>query len=101
VWLAGGIVASYVRGGQPISPRGIYGRLPVQRLNADLQARLGEPCDIRIGHDGTLAAAGLAQPRPPAAVIVVGTYLGSGFAPRPDTLLPLAPDFRTHVPAGN
>lgn len=86
-------VASYVRGGQPISPRGLYGRLPVQRLVAEVQAGAGERFDVRMGHDGTLAAAGLPAPGASAGVIVVGTYLGSGFPPPPDTLLPLAPDF--------
>ena len=86
-------LASYVRGGQPISPRGLYGRLPVQRLVTEVRARAGERFDVALGHDGTLAAAGLPAPGPNAAVIVVGTYLGSGFPPRPDTLLPLATDF--------
>jgi hypothetical protein len=86
-------LASYVRGGQPISPRGVYGRLPVQRLVAQVQARAGERFELRLGHDGTLAAAGLPSPGPRAGVIVVGTYLGSGFPPSPDTLLPLAPEF--------
>ena len=86
-------VASYVRGGQPISPRGLYGRLPVQRLLAEVRARAGDPFDVRLGHDGTLAAAGLPAPGASAGVIVVGTYLGSGFPPPPDTLLHVASDF--------
>jgi hypothetical protein len=86
-------LASYVRGGQPISPRGLYGRLPVQRLVGHVKARTGEPFDVRLGHDGTLAAAGLPELGPGDGVIVVGTYLGSGFPPPPDRLLPLAPDF--------
>ena len=86
-------LASYVRGGQPISPRGLYGRLPLQRLMAEVKVRAGDQFDVRLGHDGTLAAAGLRAPGPRAGVIVVGTYLGSGFPPPPDRLLPVAPDF--------
>jgi hypothetical protein len=76
-------VASYVRGGQPWDPRGLYAPL-----------RLRPPGGVQsYVHDGTAAARGLRAPGQAAALILLGTSLGVGFPPPPASLVPLASDF--------
>ena len=48
----------------------------------------------RLGHDGTLAACGILPQSRPAAVIMLGTALGVGFAPPADSLRPPSARFR-------
>lgn len=88
-------IASYVdEHGQPlVTQRGIY--MNLARLTGDVggalsQAvsdRLGQPVTIRLLHDGTAAALYYA-PRQHAAVLMIGTALGSGYpVPRPNLAL--------------
>jgi len=74
-------VAAYLRDGEPADRHGAYGALRSHHL-----AR--RPIWI---HDGT--AAGRAVPsRTRTAVVMLGTAIGVGFAPDPDTVAPAADD---------
>lgn len=93
-------VAAYVdEHGQPrLSQSGIY--MPLARLTPDVPAafsqavseRLHTPVEVRLLHDGTAAALAYA-PLEQAAVIMLGTALGSGYpVARPElTLHPVSP----------
>lgn len=89
-------VAAYLNDGQPrAEDRYCYGRLGrlssnLRRLLADeLAVALGEPVEVVLQHDGSAAAAVVAG-RPRAAVIMLGTALGIGFAPEAGDWRPLA-----------
>lgn len=94
-------IGSYVRDGQLLSgPRDTYGLLNLWPGRSDvwlselLSKRLGQRASIAFSHDGTTAArvfAGQAH----TAVIMLGTWLGVGFAPEDASgLRAMAPDFR-------
>jgi len=88
-------IACYTRAGRPLDRRGTYaplGRLPLGAIAAAVAARTGQPMQVRFVHDGTAAARALAGHRP-SALIVLGTYLGVGFPPAAEQVLPLAADF--------
>jgi len=88
-------IACYTRDGRPLDRRGTYaplGRLPLGVISAAVAERTGQPLRLRFVHDGTAAARALAGQRP-AALIVLGTYLGVGFPPPAEQVLPLADDF--------
>ncbi len=79
-------IASYVRDGRPYDTRSLYA--PV---TADAIAHAAG-IDVQLEHDGTSAARGVV-PTAAAAVILLGTSLGIGFAPPAQTLIPLADRF--------
>lgn len=91
-------IASYITDGQPL-PRqgGPYAQLHRLSGNAarwmarQVSQRLGRPLDVELIHDGTAAARTYAGSD--AAVIMLGTALGVGFAPPLGSLCPLAHDF--------
>ena len=88
-------IACYTRDGRPLDRRGTYaplGRLPLGVITAAVAERTGQPLRLRFVHDGTTAARALAGHRP-SALIVLGTYLGVGFLPPAEQVLPLAADF--------
>ena len=99
-------VASYVdRGGRIVSDGvSLYsplGALEPAAVERALRLRTGiQPLRLRVVHDGTAAAGGVVPTVPAAAVIMLGTSLGVGFAPPPDHLRPLAADFGVVDPAG-
>jgi predicted NBD/HSP70 family sugar kinase len=88
-------IACYTHAGRPLDRRGTYaplGRLPLEVIAAAVSERTGQPLRLRFVHDGTLAARVLAGHRP-SALIVLGTYVGVGFPPAAEQVLPLAADF--------
>jgi len=92
-------LACYVQKGRPLDRRGTYSPLagvPVSELEDRLKARSASASamDVRVSfvHDGTAAARALATDEP-AAVIMLGTYLGVGFAPAANSVIPISPAF--------
>lgn len=93
-------IACYLRDGQPLAYDAGYASLRLLSDNAArylseaVSARVGSEVHVMLSHDGTTAARVFAgQPR--TAVIMLGTWLGAGFAPEDASgLRPLAPDFR-------
>ena len=92
-------LAAYMRDGQPLTSQGgVYAALSALGSNlatllaAGLGAAIDRPCAVTLLHDGTAAARAYAG-RSRAAVILLGTSLGGGFAPPAEGLAPLAPDF--------
>jgi hypothetical protein len=92
-------VATYVRDGHPLPGQGgLYG--PLHALDGSAAAwltreagdRLGRPLAVSLLHDGTAAAqaAGDAEHR---AILMLGTALGVGFAPRQAPSRALSPLF--------
>jgi hypothetical protein len=88
-------MATYLENAWPLDRWSLYaplGRLSQEALHEALRDRGGAPLNLTFVHDGTIAARGVrAQGR--AAAIVMGTALGVGFAPPPETLVPFAADF--------
>jgi hypothetical protein len=93
-------IGSYIRDGQMLSSRyqtyGMLDLLPARQevwLSEVLSHRIGAMARVTLSHDGTTAArvfAGQAH----TAVIMLGTWLGVGFAPEDASRLrPLARDF--------
>ncbi|HEY8599389.1 MAG TPA: hypothetical protein VIL85_13210, partial [Thermomicrobiales bacterium] len=92
-------LAAYVRDGQPLTSRGgVYAALNTLSPNlarwlADrLSDAIGRPIAVTLLHDSSTAARAYAG-TPRAAVILLGTSLGGGFAPPAAEFIPLAPDF--------
>ena len=93
-------VAAYVdKRGQPLATQGgIYMQLATltedipAALSQTVTERLGKPVEVKLIHDGTAAALHF-TPTENAAVIMLGTALGSGYpVPRLDQLLcPVSP----------
>jgi hypothetical protein len=95
-------IAAYVdKHGQPLAAQsGIY--MQLARLTSNLPAalsqtvseRIGKAVEVRILHDGT-AAALVYAPLEQAAIMMIGTALGSGYpVDRPNLpLRPVSPDF--------
>jgi hypothetical protein len=84
-------VASYVIGSRPVAA-GASRYLPLSEtdsaaLDDELVRRTDQPVHICFVHDGTAAARGLIDPGHRAAVIMLGTTLGVGFAPAAAGLL--------------
>ena len=77
-------IASYVANDRPIGRYGLYS--PLAALNG---FRLS---GVTFVHDGTAAARAIATDKT-AAVIMLGTALGVGFASSSSTLVPLSPTF--------
>jgi hypothetical protein len=92
-------IACYVRDGQPLAYDAGYASLRLLSDNAAhylsqaVSAAVGSEVNVSLAHDGTTAARVVAgQPR--TAVIMLGTWLGVGFAPEDASgLRPLAPAF--------
>ena len=61
-------------------------------LSEAVSRQAGEHIEVRLVHDGTAAARVLAGEQG-AAAIMLGTWLGVGFAPPADTVLKLSPGF--------
>ena len=92
-------IASYVRNGSPYPGNpGLYGPLAAlahnleQWLSDAVSRRLGSPVSVSLLHDGTAAGRAFAG-SPNTAVIMLGTFLGSGFAPTAPDFIPLSPRF--------
>lgn len=80
-------MASYIAGNHPIErPGGVYGALHSVAdnlgswLGRQLAIQIGRALEVTLLHDGT-AAARVYAAEPDSAVIMLGTALGSGFAP--------------------
>ena len=88
-------LASYLdRRGNPADTHSLYAALQPMQLQHAVRQRTGRrSVRVRLTHDGTAAAYGVIPATTPAAVIVLGTALGVGFAPPPDYLRPLAANF--------
>jgi hypothetical protein len=94
-------VAAYIRAGRPESGPGrdtgayALGQISTN-ITAWFAARIGEACGMKVqfrfAHDGAAAACALAG-QPHAAVIMLGTSLGIGFAPPAPLFRPLSIDF--------
>jgi hypothetical protein len=92
-------IACYLRDGQPLNYDAGYASLRLLSHNAAgylsraVSTAVGTEVTVTLSHDGTTAArvfAGL----PHTAVVMLGTWLGVGFAPEDASgLRPLAPDF--------
>lgn len=86
-------LASYIEDGQPVSDAG-YGLLRL--LSSDvtgyfqeiLSLKLGQSVRVRLLHDGSAAATAIAH-EPDAAIIMLGTALGSGFPPLETAIRPV------------
>jgi hypothetical protein len=76
-------IASYVHDGHPFDTRSIYARLTSEAFAHE----------VRLEHDGTAAARGVQPTVAPAAVILLGTSLGVGFAPSADRVIPFGGGF--------
>jgi len=96
-------IASYVQDGQPPNYDAGYASLRLLSDNAGrylsraASQAIGSEVRFTLSHDGTSAARVFAgQPR--TAVIMLGTWLGVGFAPEDATgLRPIAPDFEVAI----
>lgn len=103
-------VASYLKDGHPVQyagrNMGIYSWLNAlaEDLPAWFSERISAACGrqvrLEFAHDGDAAAAALAG-QPGAAVIMLGSALGVGFAPPGDRFRPLAPDFKVILPGAD
>lgn len=89
-------IASYVRDGQPLPRQGgphaaLHTLAPnlARWLAGRLGARLGRAVELLLIHDGTAAGRAIAGGEE-AAVIMLGTALGSGFPPRDRAQRPVA-----------
>jgi hypothetical protein len=65
-------------------------------LSEVVSREIGTDVDIALLHDGTAAARVFAG-QPHTAVLMLGTWLGVGFAPPVDSLTPLSPAFEVEV----
>jgi hypothetical protein len=87
-------IASYVIGSRPVAA-GASRYLPLSEtdsaaLDAELVRRTNQAVHISFVHDGTAAARGLINPGGRAAVIMLGTTLGVGFAGPAVGVLPVS-----------
>lgn len=88
-------IASYVARRRPVTTgpslyQPLSGMDP-QVLDQELRRRTKEDVHLCFLHDGTAAAQGLAHPHGRAAVILLGTALGVGFAASGGAWLPVSP----------
>jgi hypothetical protein len=91
-------IANYARQCQlasdnPYGQLNVLGMNPCHLLSDAISQQIGCPITLEFVHDGTAAAktyAGASN----TAVITVGTSLGMGFPPPPQSLIPLSSDFR-------
>jgi hypothetical protein len=92
-------LACYIRGNHPLNYPGA-GYMSLRHLSPSAGEFLGRPVSARLGrdvrlsllHDGTAAARVFAG-EPSSAVLMLGTWLGVGFAPVEHQLTSIAPAF--------
>jgi hypothetical protein len=85
-------LATYLWRGRPADPHSIYavlGALSRSSLQQELQRRTQAPVRLSYVHDGTAGARAVSSQHR-AALIMLGTALGVGFAPPPGSLVPIA-----------